>query len=332
MTDETLINLAVDEAHLRFMRQMEPRSKMAVPLIARNRTLGVISFIATNESGRTYSHADLELAQELAHQAGQAIDNAWLYRQAQEAIQTQLELDRHKDHFLSIASHELRTPLTTIKGYSQILQRNLGRQEAGKASTGLAGSREVRILNNIVSQVGRMDALISEMLDVSRIQSGQFDLNLGNQVDLNELARRVVEQQQDAAPDHPLALQPARTNLTGNWDEARIEQVLNNLINNALKYSSPSQPVEIGLTQGDRPDEGLVWVRDQGIGISPEHQAHIFDRFYRARTPMNVNVDGLGLGLFISYETITRHGGRMWLESELGKGSTFYFALPLKTA
>jgi signal transduction histidine kinase len=311
---------------------MEPRSKTAVPLTARNRTLGVISFIATNESGRTYSLADLELAQELAHQAGLAIDNAWLYRQAQEAIQTQLELDRHKDHFLSIASHELRTPLTTIKGYSQILQRNLSRQEAGKPLTGQAGSREARILNNIVNQVGRMDALISEMLDVSRIQSGQFDLNLSNQVDLNELARRVVEQQQDAAPDHSLVLQSAPTDLAGNWDEARIEQVLNNLINNALKYSSPSQPVEIGLAQGDRPDEGLVWVRDRGIGISPEHQAHIFDRFYRARTPMNVNVDGLGLGLFISYETIARHGGRMWLESKLGKGSTFYFSLPLKTA
>lgn len=332
MSDEMLKGIAIDETHLRFMREMGPRSKIAVPLIARNRTLGVISFISSFESGRNYGLADLELAQELARQAGQAIDNSWLYRQAQEAIQAQRELDHLKDQFLSIASHELRTPLTTIKGYSQILQRDLNRREANQPNGSAASLREVRILNNVVNQVGRMENLVSEMLDVSRIQSGQFELKRSPDLDLNEVVRCVVEQQQDAANDHPLLFQPASVRLTGNWDEGRLEQVLNNLINNALKYSPAGEPVVVGLYPAENAAEVVTWVRDQGIGISPEHQAHIFDRFYRARTPMNVNVDGLGLGLFICHETISQHGGRMWLESVLGQGSTFYFSLPLSTA
>lgn len=329
MTDETLEEIAIDNKHLQFMQEMGPRSKMALPLISRNRTLGVISFIVTSESGRNYTSDDLKLAQQLANLAGQAIDNAWLYRQAQEAIQTQLELDHHKDNFLSIASHELRTPLTTIKGYSQILHRNLTRQEASKAPGDSAINRELRILDNIVNQVGRMDSLISEMLDISRIQSGQFELKRTYNVDINALIRRVVEQQQDSANGHPITLQTNNAKCPGFWDEGRLEQVLNNLISNALKYSSAGMPVEVGVKISPVQNEVIVWVRDEGIGISPEHQRHIFDRFYRARTPMNVNVDGLGLGLFISYETVTQHRGRMWLESVPGRGSTFFFALPL---
>lgn len=330
MTDEYFVSIAVDEIHLRFMREMGPRSKIAVPLIARNRTLGVISFITSFESGRNYGPSDLEMVQELARQAGQAVDNAWLYRQAQEAIESQRELDHLKDQFLSIASHELRTPLTTIKGYSQILQRDMARRAAANADQpGANNAREIRILSNMVNQVDRMETLVSEMLDVSRIQSGQFVLKRSPGIDLEEVIRRIVEQQQDAAADHHLSFQPATEKFIGTWDEGRLEQVLNNLINNALKYSATGSPVDIGFyPAGD--NEVVVWVRDNGIGIGPEHQTHIFDRFYRARTPMNVNVDGLGLGLFISYETITRHGGRMWLESELGKGSVFYFSLPLE--
>lgn len=333
MTDEMLVAIAINDVHLQWMRELGPRSKMAVPLVARNRILGVISFITSRESGRNFTPADLELAQELARQVGQAIDNSRLYQQAQEAIQAQRELDHLKDQFLSIASHELRTPLTTIKGYSQILHRDLLRlHPANLPVVNQVGSREMRILSNVVGQVGRMELLINEMLDISRIQSGQFRLKLNPQVDLNTVVRRVVEQQQDADNDHPLLFQPYQAELIGNWDETRLEQVLNNLISNALKYSPAGSPVEVGLEYDERANEGIVWVRDQGIGISPEHQGHIFDRFYRARTPMNVNVDGLGLGLFISFETIKQHSGRMWLDSELEKGSTFYFSLPLSEA
>ncbi len=330
MTDEMLVEIAINDTHLQWMRELGPRSKMAVPLIARNRTLGVISFITSRESGRNFTLADLKLAQELARQVGQAIDNSWLYRQAQEAIEAQRELDRLKDQFLSIASHELRTPLTTIKGYTQILHRDLLRLKPSDFPiTNPSGSRELRILSNVVGQVGRMELLINEMLDISRIHSGQFWLKLLPEVNLNSVARRVVEQQQDADNDHPLVFKPGAVELTGNWDETRLEQVLNNLISNALKYSPAGSPVEVGVEYDETGNEGIVWVRDQGIGISPEHQGHIFDRFYRARTPMNMNIDGLGLGLFISFETINQHGGRIWLESEPGKGSTFYFSLPL---
>lgn len=330
MPDVMLLGLSVDDVHFEWMRELGPRSKIAVPLVARNRILGVISFITSRESGRNYTYADFELAQELARQVGQAIDNSWLYRAAQDSIEAQRELDKIKDQFLSIASHELRTPLTTIKGYSQILQRDLVRLNSENQSLfDHPTSRILRILSNLVGQVGRMDLLINEMLDISRIQSGQFRMKCTENLNLNTIVKRVVEQQQDADPERPFYFKSCPFELTGSWDETRLEQVINNLINNALKYSEPGQLIEIGVDHAATTGEGVVWVRDHGIGISPEHQAHIFDRFYRVRTPMNVSVDGLGLGLFISYETVRQHRGRMWLESALEKGSTFYFSLPL---
>ncbi|MBN9387991.1 MAG: PAS domain-containing protein [Chloroflexi bacterium] len=330
MPDGLLKGVAIDPVHLEWMRELGPRSKIAVPLVARNRIFGVISFITSHESGRNYTLADFELAQELARQVGQAIDNSWLYRQAQESIEIQRQLDRLKDQFLSIASHELRTPLTTIKGYSQILQRDLLRLRTGNQPVlDQSTSRSVRILSNLVGQVGRMEILINEMLDISRIQSGQFHLKLTGGIILNEVVRRIVEQQQDADPDRPILFQPNTFELEGMWDENRLEQVINNLISNAIKYSEPGKPVEVGVGYATITNEAVVWVRDEGIGISAEHQNQIFDRFYRVRTPMNVSVDGLGLGLYISFETIKQHGGHMWLESAPGEGSTFYFSLPL---
>ena len=111
-------------------------------------------------------------------------------------------------------------------------------------------------------------------------------------------------------------------------DEARVEQVLNNLMSNAIKYSSPGKPVVAGVEQGQS-NEVIVWVRDQGPGIGQEEQAHIFDRFYRSHAYENPGVEGLGLGLYIAHEIVNRHGGRMWLASKPEAGSTFYFSLPL---
>ena len=189
------------------------------------------------------------------------------------SIQAQRELDHLKDQFLSIASHELRTPLTTIKGYSQILHRDLLRLRASDLLiTDPANSRELRILTNVVGQVGRMEILINEMLDISRIQSGQFRLKIVPGVNLNTVVRRVVEQQQDADNDHPLLFQPGTVELIGNWDENRLEQVLNNLIGNALKYSDAGLPVEIGLDYGETTNEG------SRVGPRPGHR-------HQPRTP-----------------------------------------------
>jgi signal transduction histidine kinase/chemotaxis methyl-accepting protein methylase len=254
-----------------------------------------------------------------------------------QALHEMEQLNRLKDDFLSLASHELRTPLSAIKGNAELILRSLKSQLefASKGSSGdkaprtLDTEQEEHMLGRIIGQANRMNKLISEMLDMTRIRAEMLELRIKENVDIVELVRRVVEQN-DSAANHSLALQIGQEAIVGNWDDDRLEQVLDNLINNAVKYSPPSKPVKIGIERRSEPiPEVIVWVRDEGYGISEEEQAHIFDRFYRGHVNKQDNVEGLGLGLYISHEIITRQGGRMWLESKPGAGSTFYFSLPL---
>ncbi len=243
-------------------------------------------------------------------------------------------LNRLKDEFLSLASHELRTPLSSILGNAQLLQQDLKRQmqttskdESGKTTTQSLDQQESNTLDRIISQARRMNKLIDEMLDITRIRSEVFELKKQEHVDIVALVRLVVEDYA-ASSDHPISLETSLKSLAITCDEARVEQVLNNLMGNAIKYSPPGKPVVAGIEQGQS-NEVIVWVRDQGPGISQEEQAHIFDRFYRAHAYGNPGVEGLGLGLYIAHEIVNRHGGRMWLASKPEAGSTFYFSLPL---
>jgi len=243
-------------------------------------------------------------------------------------------LNRLKDEFLSLASHELRTPLSSILGNAQLLQQDLKRQmqttskdESGKTTTQGLDQQESNTLDRIISQARRMNKLIDEMLDITRIRSEVFELKKQEHVDIVALVRLVVEDYA-ASSDHPISLETSLKSLAITCDEARVEQVLNNLMGNAIKYSPPGKPVVAGIEQGQS-NEVIVWVRDQGPGISQEEQAHIFDRFYRAHAYGNPGVEGLGLGLYIAHEIVNRHGGRMWLASKPEAGSTFYFSLPL---
>jgi PAS domain S-box-containing protein len=383
LPDEMFVAASLDEEVLQVVRQIGYASAMIVPLIARDRVLGAIQFVTTKESGRHYTNEDLAFAQELAGRAALAVDNARLYREAQRAIETQKELDRLKDRFLSIAGHELRTPLTSIKGFTQLLQRQLSRplppeavqqkisgtevvtldDNSSQADSTLARpkvDRTGRILDNISNQVNRMDVLIREMLDMSRIQSGRLDLKLIPGLNLVELVRRVIEQQRVAYPDRTILLETSLDEIIGTFDEARLEQVISNLINNAIKYSPPQCPVRVGLalsnetagaelafkipnsafstpvsaeTRSDNHKEtnlfALVWVQDEGFGISEADQTHIFESFYRARAEQHPSIDGLGLGLFISNQIVTQHAGKMGVKSRLNEGSIFYFFLPL---
>jgi len=243
-------------------------------------------------------------------------------------------LNRLKDEFLSLASHELRTPLSSILGNAQLLQQDLKRQmqttskdESGKTTTQSLDQQESNTLDRIISQARRMNKLIDEMLDITRIRSEVFELKKQEHVDIVALVRLVVEDYA-ASSDHPISLETSLKSLAITCDEARVEQVLNNLMGNAIKYSPPGKPVVAGIEQGQS-NEVIVWVRDQGPGISQEEQVHIFDRFYRAHAYGNPGVEGLGLGLYIAHEIVNRHGGRMWLASKPEAGSTFYFSLPL---
>jgi signal transduction histidine kinase len=232
--------------------------------------------------------------------------------------------ETEQDEFLSLASHELRTPLTSIIGYAVLLQRSLKR--LGGAKTPKSDfARELHILDMIVLQSRRLSLLIEEMLDITRIRSEQFELKHKENVNIVELVRRVLEQQNNSS--HAITLVAQDVEITGNYDEGRLEQVLINLISNAIKYSPAGKPIEVRIERNKH--EVTIAVKDEGVGISEEQQKYIFERFYRANTDANAEIEGLGLGLYIAHEIVARHGGRMWLESKLGKGSTFYFSLPL---
>ncbi|MBV8694963.1 MAG: PAS domain-containing protein, partial [Ktedonobacteraceae bacterium] len=253
------------------------------------------------------------------------------------ARQEMEQLNRLKDDFLSLASHELRNPLTSIQGYAQLLLRRLQQPDAQLKSeevqnphgAEVSSHEVVQTLDKIIHQVNRLKRIIEEMVDITRIRGEVLVLNNRHNVNVVEVVQRVVESCVTAT-DRVINVQGDREAIVGNWDESRLEQVLYNLLSNAIKYSPSNTTVEVGIER--QPDEVLIWVRDKGQGISEEDQAHIFDRFYRIHNGENNRIEGLGLGLYIAHHVITQHSGRMWLESKLGEGSTFYFSLPYNQA
>jgi two-component system phosphate regulon sensor histidine kinase PhoR len=245
------------------------------------------------------------------------------------------KLERAKDEFLAIAAHELRSPLAAVRSYADLLLRR--EQQRSEAD-----ARDVRGLNILSQQVTHMLRMVDNLLDVSRLDAGQLGLQI-QRVNLVPLANQVLDQQRPSAPDHELVLQTEEPELWVQCDSLRIRQVLTNLVGNALKYSPPETPVTIRLSMRevacDEPPseeeqaivvpqrEALVAISDMGSGIAPEQQANLFQRYYRAGAR---RTEGLGLGLYLSRQFVLMHGGNIWVESSDGKGSTFYFTLPIE--
>lgn len=236
-------------------------------------------------------------------------------------------IEQHKNEFLSIASHELRTPITAIQGFAEILQL-----QASEGAS-LDSPQTLRAITNIAEQSQLLTHLIEEMLDISRIENARLSLDLAPH-DILRTLKDVIESQTLTSKHHQLrlvleGLEPNDT-LIGNFDEDRTMQVFNNLISNAIKYSPARSEIEVGLRHTiERPDEVLVWVKDQGIGIPTEEIPRIFERFHRAGN-LERSMSGLGIGLYLVKEIVTRHNGKVWAESSEGNGSTFYVLLPLK--
>ena len=313
LTLETIEALARDKEHRRRVRELAPRSRIVVPLKARGRVLGALSFMLVE--GRGYTPEDLLLAEELGRRCALAIDNARLYHEAQSAVAL-------RDQFISIAAHELRTPLTTIRGYAQLL--HVQHERDGRPE------RELRALAAMVRAVDRLSALSRDLLDVSRIRTGQFALEL-RPLDLAALAREVVERHADTldgqAPSR-LRIEVVAAPLPVLCDAERLEQVLSNLIENALKYSPDGGEVVVELRREDGRAE--LSVRDHGIGVPADALERIFELFGRAPNAAENAVTGLGLGLYICRSIVEGHGGRVWVESAgVGRGATFRVELPL---
>lgn len=232
-------------------------------------------------------------------------------------VTEQVELEQRKDNFISIASHELRTPITVLRGYTQLLARQLDQQ----------GIQEpVTMLHKMDAQISTLVRLIDELLDASKIQAGRLDYE-EQPVDLDALVHETVEVLQASSPTHTLHVSRA-THAVILGDKDRLGQVFTNLITNAVKYSPQANRVDITLSTSEK--EALIRVCDYGVGIATAHQKHIFDRFYRVHDSSNKTFKGLGMGLYIAYDIVKRHGGDLSVESAVSKGSTFTVSLPLE--
>lgn len=240
-------------------------------------------------------------------------------KRAEEALknseQQMKALVKVREEFISIASHELKTPVTSIKAYAEIVQESFEE---------VSDPDNAELMRKMNDQIDRLVKLITELLDTTKISEGQLQLNL-QELELGELIRERVEDLQRISAGHTLIMDLCSVPRV-RADKERIIQVLTNLISNAIKYSPRGGEVHIGCT--DKGQEIQVSVQDQGIGISQEMQEKVFERFFRAGDAQVQTLSGMGLGLYITAGIIQRHGGRIWVESEPGKGSTFYFTLP----
>ena len=238
------------------------------------------------------------------------------------------ELDRLKTQFMSVASHELKTPVTAMSGFLQVaLRRIKKRLDSGPPAPEVWATEQSAVAEQLVivqRQTSKLARLIDELLDVSRIQSGRVEFD-HQEMDLAHLAREVVERMQTTTTNHSLQVRAADT-APIVADRDHLEQVLNNLIANAVKYSPDGGTVTV--TVGSEGDEVALSVSDTGIGIPAEELTSVFGLFYRSPDRRARDVGGMGLGLYISKEIVDRHGGRIWAESTVGKGTTFHVRLP----
>lgn len=304
--EELIVAAAQDETHLEILRALGMRSLMIVPITARGRTFGVITY-ASAESGRRYETADLVIAQSLGERAAHAIDNARLYAEAQEAV-------RVRDEFISIASHELKTPLTPLHLQLQALQNKKDEPLPEKV---------VRRLDVMGRQVDRLERLVRTLVDISRITGRRFDLER-EPVDLGDVVREVAERFSGELDRARCALTlELEDGAVGLWDRLRVEQIVFNLLSNAIKFGA-GHPVEVRVSSED--GVAKLTLEDHGIGIDAADQARIFERFERAVPTRHYG--GFGLGLWIVRQIAEALGGSVSVESDLGRGSRFTVLLP----
>lgn len=228
-------------------------------------------------------------------------------------ITQQKLIDQEKSDFLSMASHELKTPITSLNMFVDLLSSQQVIQKPEKTEY---------LVNKIKDQTSRLMDLTNDLLDVSRIETGKLKLNK-KKFNLTELVIETVEGLQ-ATTNHKLVVKGDKKIFVVG-DRYRIFQVLINLITNAIKYSPENKRITITITQKDKI---IISVKDSGIGIAKDKQKRIFERLYQVTDPTEKTYPGLGLGLYISKEILERHNGEIWVKSDKGKGSTFYFSLP----
>jgi PAS domain S-box-containing protein len=304
--DEAAVDTyAVDEEHGRLLRALAPRSLVCVPLALAGRTLGAM-VLYSSESGRQFGPDDLAVAEELARRAALAVENARLFSEAEQAT-------RARDQVLGVVAHDLRNPLGTILMASELIAETVAADSPARRAAGM------------VQRAGeRMNRLIQDLLDVKRIENGRLAVE-ARPVAAAALLAEALEMLRPLAGASGIELVSEGDDLPNVCaDPQRVQQVLSNLIGNAIKFTPRGGRITLGASRGDR--ELRVAVADTGSGIPAEQLPHVFGQFWQgSRTDRR----GIGLGLAIAKGIVDAHGGRIWVESTVGVGSRFLFTLPV---
>jgi PAS domain S-box-containing protein len=278
-------------------------SYLAVPVYSPKGIVIGGLFFGHPEPAKFNSEHEL-VVQAIASQAAIALGNAKLYQEIQ-------ALSEAKDHFIGFASHEIKTPLTTISGYIQLLEKS--------------PDKATQLLPKVSKQISRLSSIISDLLDISKIQAGKFELNKSS-VALNTLIRDSIDSAKQQSDQHTIECYLPEAPINLFVDQNKMTQVIVNIVSNAIKYSPASSKIEVHAEQ--LADDVKITIKDQGMGIATEDLDKIFTQFYRTSS-VRSKADGLGLGLYLCKEFVEAHHGKIWAESEIGKGTTIHVILPL---
>jgi signal transduction histidine kinase len=291
------------------------RAVLAVPMVREGRMIGCLA--VTRNAPGDFPAATIALLRTFATQSALAIQNARLFREIEDKGRQLEAASRHKSEFLANMSHELRTPLNAIIGFSEVLTERM---------FGELNQKQEEYLTDIHASGQHLLSLINDILDLSKIEAGRMELELRD-FDLPQAIGNAVTLVRDRAGRRGIALHQAVDQRLGQirGDERKIKQVLLNLLSNALKFTPEGGRVEVRATVADGMAE--ISVTDTGVGIAPEDQEAVFEEFRQVGTA-DKKVEGTGLGLTLSRRFIELHGGRIWVQSEVGRGSTFTFTLP----
>lgn len=311
MTPKMLREAARDADHVAALEAIGVRAVLSVPIAARGQIIGALSLVLA-DSERRFGQEDIQLAEELGRRAGAAIDAARLLWEAQ-------EIGRSRDEFLAAASHDMRTPLAAARGYAQLARRQIAQGDADL-------ERVDRWLAEIDAVVGRLDRLVGELLDASLIHGGREVPLKMTPTDLGRLGTAVLRRFSSLGNRHTFALDVKGEPPVGLWDPDRVARVLENLLDNAVKFSPDGGAVHLRIAAEG--EVAIATVSDEGIGIPAAEHDLVFSARYRG---MNAGgITGTGIGLAGSRRLVEQMGGTLTVESRVGEGSTFTVRLPLR--